>query len=298
MIKVPIEKHQDLIRAEEERHESATYELEKAKRIELAKFFGLKEADVLTPDRHGHWPSKWDIIDKHFKKLVYNEARELVFSSSRSGHCRSQDGEIELYHGTPPKKNRHHKGFSVSFSIYQAPNGLWVGESNRLTCPPEGHNFGSHRHYGFTEAFHSQDEVFAHCVNQVVHALTGPIEVDTDPQEIEVPCPTCEAWKKAHTKKDKNEDGEEYEYISPKFNRESLDADCECPTCQNEYPWGYGMDNNTISRMETPEETKARIAKESKDRGYPEQYQPQAEAFANQLLEMVGQKEGQQLSLF
>jgi hypothetical protein len=58
------------------------------------------------------------------------------------------------------------------------------------------------------------------------------------------------------------------------------------------------MDNNTISRMETPEETKARIAKESKDRGYPEQYQPQAEAFANQLLEMVGQKEGQQLSLF
>jgi hypothetical protein len=112
-------------------------------------------------------------------------------------------------------------------------------------------------------------------VNQAVHVLTGPIEVDTDPQEIEVPCPTCEAWAKANTKQDEDVEG------------------LKCPTCKDSYD-----QNNEIQRTETPEETKARIAIESKDRGFDPQYQPQADAFANELLEMVGLKAGQQLSLF
>jgi hypothetical protein len=283
MIKIPTKKHADLIAEEVTRHDTAMYELEKTKRIELGKIFGVSEDDVLATDRHGHWESKWDIIDKHFKMLVQNESGDLVFSASRSGCENSQDGEIIYYHGTQPKKNRSHKGFSVRFIIYQAPNGLWIGEANQFRCPPQSHNFGGHRHYHFTEAFKSQEEAFALCVNQAVHVLTGPIEVDTDPQEIEVPCPTCEAWAKANTKKD--EDGREYVYP----NHEGL----KCPTCKDSYD-----QNNEIERTETPEETKARIAIESKDRGFDPQYQPQADAFANELLEMVGLKAGQQLSLF
>ena len=275
MIKIPTKKHADLIAEEATRHDTAMYELEKTKRIELGKIFGVSEDDVLATDRHGHWESKWDIIDKHFKMLVQNKSGDLVFSASRSGCQNSQDGEIIYYHGTPPKKNRSHKGFSVRFIIYQAPNGLWIGEANQFRCPPQAHNFGGHRHYDFTEAFNSQEEAFALCVNQAVHVLTGPIEVDTYPQEIEVPCPTCEAWAKANTKQDEDVEG------------------LKCPTCKDSYD-----ENNEIERIETPEETKARIAIQSKDRGFDPQYQPQADAFANELLEMVGLKAGQQLSLF
>jgi hypothetical protein len=283
MIKIPISKHQQLRQAEEDRHDNAVYEIEKAKRLELAEIFGVKEELALATDKHGHWVSKWDIIDKHFKMLVQNESGDLVFSTSRSGCENSQDGDIIYYHGTPPKKNRFHKGFYLTFRIYQAPNGLWIGEAADFRCPPQGHSFGGHRHFDFTEAFKSQEEAFALCVNQAVHVLTGPIEVDTDPQEIEVPCPTCEAWAKANTKQD--EDGREYVYP----NHEGL----KCPTCKDFYD-----QNNEIERTETPEETKARIAIESKDRGFDPQYQPQADAFANELLEMVGLKAGQQLSLF
>ena len=284
MIKLPTKKHADLIAEEVDRHDTAMYELEKTKRLEFGKIFGLTEDDVLATDRHSHWESKWDIIDKHFKKLVQKDDK-LVFSTERDGACNQQmpvDG-IVFYDGKPPTKNRCHKGFSVTFGIYQAPNGLWIGEAKNFRCPTQGHNFGPHNHFDFKTAFISQDEVFAHCVEQAVHVLTGPIEVDTDPLEIEVPCPTCEAWAKANTKKD--EDGREYVYP----NHEGL----KCPTCKDSYD-----QNNEIERIETPEETKARIAIQSKDRGFDPQYQPQADAFANELLEMVGLKAGQQLSLF
>lgn len=211
-----------------------------------------------------------------------------MFSTERDGACNQQmpvDG-IVFYHGKPPPKNRFHKGFSVTFGIYQAPNSLWIGEAKNFRCPPQGRNFGPHTHFDFETAFISQDEAFAHCVEQTVHILTGPIEVDSEPREIEVPCPSCVAWAKANTKKDKNENGEECEYVDPNHDG------AECPTCKSPYD-----ESNEIERLETPEEVEARIAIESKDRGFDAKFQPQADEFAQTLLSMV-RGASAQLSLF
>ena len=88
MIKIPIAKHQQLRQAEEDRHDNAVYEIEKAKRLELAEIFGVKEELALATDKHGHWVSKCDIIDKHFKMLVQNESGDLVFSLHREAVAR------------------------------------------------------------------------------------------------------------------------------------------------------------------------------------------------------------------
>jgi hypothetical protein len=284
MIGIPAAKYRMLAKEEEERHDNAVFEIEKAKRIELGSFFGVSDEVVLGEDKNGHWGSKWDIIDKHFKKLVQDEDGKLVFSTERAGFVNQQmpvDG-IVFYDGKPPTKNRYHKGFSVTFGIYQAPNGLWIGEAKNFRCPTQGHNFGTHSWFNFDTAFISQDEVFAHCVEQAVHVLTGPIEVDTDPQEIEVNCPNCEAWVKTYRDGEKcdteievNTDGETG-VLGAKI----------CPMCKEEHTFDPNWPNK-IDRLETPDEVNARIEQESKDRGFDAKFQPQADQFAKTLLSMV-----------
>jgi len=291
MIRIPLESHAQLRQAEEDRHDKAVFELEKAKRLELGAFFGVPADTVMLTDRHGHWVSKWDIIDKHFKKLVQDEEGKLVFSTERSGACNQQmpvDG-IVFYHGKPPSKNRFHKGFSVTFAMYQAPNGLWIGEAKNFRHPPQGREFGGHNHFNFETAFINQEEAFAHCVEQAVHTLTGPIEVDSEPQEIEVPCPNCEAWVKARLGKP------EGEYVAPTDDDHGVLGNPICPTCGEEHTIDPNWPNK-IDRLETPEEVEARVAIESKDRGFDAKFQPQADEFAQTLLAMV--KGAKQLSLF
>jgi hypothetical protein len=279
------------MKKEKERHENAVFEIEKAKRIELGSLFGVPDEVVLGEDENGHWGSKWDIIDKHFKKLVQGEDGKLVFSTERDGFVDQQmpvDG-IVFYHGKPPTKNRCHKGFSVTFGIYQAPNGLWIGEAKNFRCPSQGHNFGTHSWFNFKTAFISQDEAFSHCVEEAVHYLTGPVEVDSDPQQIEVNCPNCEAWVKA--------------YLGKKCETEiAVNTDGEtgvlgqkiCPVCEEEHTFDPNWPNK-LWRLETPAEVEVRIGEDSEKRGFDAKFQPLADEFATTLLSMV--KGAKQLEL-
>lgn len=285
MIDIP--DNQSLLDAEEARHQEAKDKIERDRRIALASFWKIPEEEYFKTDKHGYLVDSDGVFRKYAKPFVRTEDGKFVEWDRKHLDPNEPDWAQAFYytHGKPSKKN---KSFKVGYRLLEAPNGMWVCDQYLFNTPPQGGRSGG---WHVTHAFISAEEAFTYQIERTIKELVGPVDIDTDPQEIEVPCPDCEAWKKKHIIPTK--DGEEdttlvdYDTQHPE----------ECPQCQNERPC-YAWSDNEITRLETPEEVEKRVKEQTENpyRGWDSKYQPDAEAFANQLLGLI--KGAKQLSLF
>jgi len=275
--------------------------IEEVERIRLGEFFGIPKEEMFKVVRqHGRKEiiGYHQLTSNHCKKLIDNEdGSGYTFSTTRSGFYDSMDGKISIYSGSRPKKGTYsYKGVYVELGIWQAPNGLWFGDCCGVHAKDSGHGLGSVAIDDVSVAFQTQKEVLHYCFRRAIERLTYKF-IYKEPEEIEERCPDCTAWAQKHLQLTLEEGGtpemwspdKDYPHI---HDHEVIgcteEKEC-CPTCDHERPdspW-FGDTENTITRMETPEETSKRVA-EQRERPIFGKQQPDADKLIAKLEAMAG----------
>ncbi len=275
--------------------------IEEVERIRLGEFFGIPKEEMFKEVRqHGRREiiGYHQLTSIHCKKLIDNEGggTGYAFSTTRSGFCDTADGKISIYSGSRPKKGTYsYKGVYVELGIWQAPNGLWFGDCCGVHAKDSGHGLGSVAIDDVSVAFQTQKEVLDYCCRRAIERLTYR-RIDEDPEEIEERCPDCTAWAQKHLQLTLEEGGtpemwspdKDYPHIHDHEVIGCTETEY-CPTCDHERPdnpW-FGSTENTITRMETSEETAKRVA-EQRERPIFGKQQPDADKLIAKLEAMLG----------
>ena len=269
-------------------------------RIRIGEAFGIPKEEMFKEVRqHGRREiiGYHQLTSIHCKKLIDNEGGTgYEFSTTRSGFYDTADGKISIYSGSRPKKGTYsYKGVYVELGIWQAPNGLWFGDCCGVHAKDSGHGLHSVAIDDVSVAFQTQKEVLHHCFRRAIERLTYKF-IYKEPEEIEERCPDCTAWAQKHLQLTLEEGGtpemwspdKDYPHIHDHEVIGCTETEY-CPTCDHERPdnpW-FGSTENTITRMETPEETSKRVA-EQRERPIFGKQQPDADKLIAKLEAMLG----------
>ena len=309
MIEIP--SNSELVEAEDNRHAKALEVLDEKLRLEMSDLFGIPKDKFFETDKFGHYESPIGVVYESSEYYVRTDDGKFVPFEEKHKIDGCYSKEFKYWHGKMPKKGwGHHKGFSFGFRLLKSPSGLWIPDTHSFSHPPQGGFSGG---YHYDKVYISAEEAFAYLIDWAVNKLVGPIEVDPNPREIEVPCPDCVAWAKKHIEvtshwasngktpemwlPNKEYKQAEYKVLGCELDDEGDPILEECKTCRDnrpDNPWFVtSFSDNKIERDETPEEIAKRLEVESVEREWSAEYQPQAEEFAEQLRGLIKAPSGQ-----